>query len=46
MFARSRDYLSGKFAPKGKNDSANTEKQTNVQIVYILQENYAFHLLI
>ena len=26
VFARSRDYSSGKFAPKGKNDSADAEK--------------------
>ena len=26
VFARSRDYLTGKFAPKGKSDSADAEK--------------------
>ena len=33
-FTRSGDYPSGKFAPKGKRDSADAEKkQTNIQIV-------------
>ena len=29
VFARSRDYPSGKFAPKGKSDSADAEKANN-----------------
>ena len=46
VFARSRDYPSGKCAPKGKSDSADAEKANKRSDLVDLRGNDAFHPLI